>query len=599
VIVGLFVVAIVLLGLFALVRVDRAANAAAAGKRALLRAEDDLRARNIGAARADLNQAAASFARVHHEIRALGPLRAIADATPLVRVQLQAANTYADAGDMLVNAARDVTDAAAEVVDPPNPNVHLSNALVPLRRIQRALNIGIAELDAANQRVLTLNDKRLFGPLSTTRAQLARELPKAEQRAADAYQGVGALIDFVGGNGPRRYLIFSQNPDEPRPTGGFIGSYGILTGRAGHVRLERYASIESWYLAHPEAAIPGTAAPTAFRFAVPPVRQTIANVNATADWPTSAQLAATLWQRGGEPSVNGVASITPDFLARILGVLGPVRVPGYPDLISAGNVSERLDYYTHVEAVAPGKNRKQFLVELARVVVKELIDAPASKWDPLGQAVAAGFDAREAMAWSSGANVQSALQQRHWDGTLPVTLGDFFYNSEFAYATKNGRGVRRDFDHIVVIHPDGSARVTTTVKISDTERPNPAYNIGTESYITFYGPSGARFAGASRKPDATATNLSFHPAVGWLMYAPPLGSTTLTFSWNVPHFLVRGTDGAWHYDLSWLHMPGHVGDRLRLRVELPPGWTWRDGQPRGTYGLDRDLLGSWAVNSRS
>jgi hypothetical protein len=594
-VVGFVGAAVVLVSLYALACVDRAARAAADGKRALLRAEADLRARNVRAANNDLDDAAAAFARVHRDIHELGPLRAVADATPLVRVQLEAAQTYADTGDLLTSAARNVTDAAAQVVDPPDPDVRLSNALVPLRRIQGALQVGIAQLDAANQRVLALNGKRLFGPLDTTRKQLATELPLAEHRAQQAEQGVDALIDFVGGNGPRRYLIFSQNPDEPRPTGGFIGSYGILAGNAGHVHLERYASIESWYLVHPEAAVPPRDAPTAFQFSTPPVRQTLANVNAVADWPTAARLAGAMWQRGGEENVNGVASITPEFLARVLGVLGAVRVPGYPDVVSASNVIARLDYYTHVEAVAPGANRKQFLVELARVVVKELIAAPARQWDPLGQAVAAGFDAREAMAWSNRPNVQNALVDRHWDGTLPQTNGDFFYDAEFAYATKNGQGLRRVFDHVIAIRPDGSARVTTTVKITDSEPPNPSYNIDTESYLTFYGPTGAQFVGSSRPPNATENDLALHPARGWLASALPLHTTTLTFTWNVPHLLVRGSDGAWQYNLLWMHLAAHTGDRLQLRVDLPAGWRWRADGPTGTYALDRDVAGSWAI----
>ena len=33
---------------------------------------------------------------------------------------------------------------------------------------------------------------------------------------------------ILGWNEPRRYLVLTQDPAEVRPTGGFIGSYGIV-----------------------------------------------------------------------------------------------------------------------------------------------------------------------------------------------------------------------------------------------------------------------------------------------------------------------------------------------------------------------------------
>jgi hypothetical protein len=592
---AVFVGAVLAAGLISFVRVERAIRAATQGKRALLRAEHDLSARNVPATRADLDQAAAAFARVHHEINALGPLRRIADVTPLLRVQLHAALVYADAGDILTQGARNITDAAAAVIHPPDPNVRLSHALDTLLRIRAALDAGIADIETANTRLLSLNGERLFGPLDSTRALLATELPRVQQRAQSANEGVGALIDFVGGHGPKRYLVFSQNPDEPRPTGGFIGSYGVITAAAGRVHLERYASIESWYQTHAWTDIPASLAPTAFRISLPPVHQTIANVNATADWPTAARLAASMWQHGREQPVDGVLSVTPEFLARVIAVLGPVTIPGYPDRITASNVIDRLDYYTHVEVVAPGANRKQFLVALAHVVVAKLLDAPASKWDPLGRQVAAAFNAREAMGWSNDPIMNNALIDRRWDGTLPASPGDFFYDAEFAYATKNGRGLHRTFEHDVTLEPDGSGTVITTLTIADTEPLSP-FNIDSFSYLTFYSPSGATLSQSSRRPDAQEPPLAGHPAMGWDLNAPPLGTATLKFTWHVPQLATRNTNGTWQYQLRWMHLPGHTGDALRLHINLPPGWTWNESPPPTTFSLDSDAVGTWTLN---
>ena len=124
--------------------------------------------------------------------------------------------------------------------------------------------------------------------------------------------------------------------------------------------------------------------------------------------------------------------------------------------------------------------------------------------DPLAHAMAAGFDAREAMAWSSEPVIQDALVERAWDGTLPAVSGDFFDDAEFEYAAKNGGGLHRTFDHDVVLHTDGSAQITTTVTIANTLPPNYGYdhtlNIDSLSLITIYGPRGATLGAASILP---------------------------------------------------------------------------------------------------
>ena len=76
-------------------------------------------------------------------------------------------------------------------------------------------------------------------------------------------------------------------------------------------------------------------------------------------------------------------------LARVLGQLGPVKVPGYGETITGANLIARVDFHTHFEAPPVGGGRKDFLVALVKVVVQKLLNAPAAKWDPLARAIGA------------------------------------------------------------------------------------------------------------------------------------------------------------------------------------------------------------------
>ncbi len=110
---------------------------------------------------------------------------------------------------------------------------------------------------------------------------------------------------FAGESGPRRYLFLSQNPDEVRPTGGFIGTF---TAEGGQMKLERYDAIENWVGSRPQADVPPEQVGSPYKYHEPPLRRTMANVNTGPNWPDAAQLAANLWRAGGEEPVDGVIS---------------------------------------------------------------------------------------------------------------------------------------------------------------------------------------------------------------------------------------------------------------------------------------------------
>src|SRR5205814_6419469 len=116
-------------------------------------------------------------------------------------------------------------------------------------------------------------------PLASARNDLLRRLPDASNKAASAENGVAAFLAFAGDNGPRRHLVFSQNPDEVRPTGGYLGSFGVLTTDAARLQLERYGGVEQWRQAHPDAVVPADEAPNPLRIPDPPSPQAISHLH--------------------------------------------------------------------------------------------------------------------------------------------------------------------------------------------------------------------------------------------------------------------------------------------------------------------------------
>lgn len=591
--------ALAALGCFVVVHVLSAARAGQRGRAALTRAEASLSARNLPEARHDLLTAQQSFVETRSEIAGLGIIASAARRVPVLGNQVKAADTFASAGLGLSQAAQRLVDAADVIINPKDQRLPVSDALNALRETQQSLGPAVAVITRASEDVGRLRDRFLVGPLGRTRDDLLTRLPRLQGRATSADHGLSALIAFAGGSGPKRYLFLSQNPDEVRPTGGFIGTYGVLSADAGKLSLDRYDAIENWTGNRPQADVPPEQAGAPFKYHSPPLRRTLADVNNLPDWPQAAQLAANLWTAGGEGPVDGVISFTPGFMRRILAVTGPVDVVAFGETVTAENMNARLDFYTHQAPPPPGTNRKDFVAAVAETVMGKLLEAPASQWEPLGRAMGDAFDAREALAWSTDPIVAGVLAERHWDGAFPTHAGDFFFDSEFAYISKNGRGIRRVYDHHVELRPDGGARITTQITITNTLPPDPLGNASSLAYLTIYGPEGAVLDQAASDPFGfQEPTLSGHPATGWFRAATPSGGqTTLKVVWEVPRLVKKTAKGAWEYNLRWMGAPDHTGDVVNLSFGLPPAWQWANGPPPAQLSLDREIQGSWRLVS--
>lgn len=570
------------------------------GKAALLAAEGHITAGRWNEAERDLRTARAEFAQSGADLDRLGPIMSLAKAVPFVRVQARGTEAFSEAGVLLADAGLELARTTRAVAEPAEPDVPMADSLQELKSVHTALAEGLRALDASIEKVAALNGYRLVGPLAAARADLVDRLGPVRRRAAQAEAGLRAFLSFTGADGPRRYLVFSQNPDEVRPTGGFLGTYGVLTAGPDGLKLERYDGIEQWIRdpAHEHASIPPELAPAPFSLSTPS-RQNLSNVNATPDWPAAARLAADLWVKGGEAPVDGVLSFTPDFLARLLKVLGPVEITSFGETVTAENLVERADFHTHQAEPRPGAGRKAFVAEAVRLSLERLLRAPASQWRDLARAAGDGLGRREALAWSAHEPVAAVLQGLGWDGGFLGADGDFAAPAEFEYSAKNGRGLHRTYVHQVALRPDGSARITTDITIANTRPADPVFNLDSLSYVVLYGPRGATPAEGTTPPDAIEAPLAGHPASAWLRAAPPLGEDRFRVVWEAPTLAVRKPDGSFEYRLTWRHLPAHAGDRLQLRVELPGGWRWQHAAPPNEVPLVADFSGSWTYQEET
>ncbi|MGQ0680167.1 MAG: DUF4012 domain-containing protein [Actinomycetota bacterium] len=188
---------------------------------------------------------------------------------------------------------------------------------VELKLAAEAIRNSLAQLDLLPQ-------DRLFGPVAGAYRAFAAQGSEAARTLDTAGDAVSLIPHFFGGDGPRTWFLFLQNPTELRGTGGFLGAFGILHAEQGNLSLDRLED---------NAALPAISGP-------PPTGEEFArhydqfgtrifwpNSNFSPDFPTSAGLMAALWEQETGQHLDGVIAVDAIGLNYLLALVGPIDVP--------------------------------------------------------------------------------------------------------------------------------------------------------------------------------------------------------------------------------------------------------------------------------
>ena len=413
------------------------------------------------------NHAAAANAGTH------GPHWSAVRMLPRLGPNLRAVQTVSEVIDGLALHALPALMDATSLVDPKTlAPVDGRVDLKPLVKAAPQVVAADAEVQSAVRRLDAVRPDELFAAVATPLADLRTQVGKVATTTATAARAVRLLPPMLGADGPREYLMLVQNNAEQRATGGIPGSVILLQATGGRVKVVQQRSGNTLGgLAKP--VLPLTAQERAL-FG-DDLGKTMLDVTFTPDFPRSAQLARAIWAKkvGGE--VDGVLSIDPGALARVLGATGPVKLPaGQP--LTEGN-AEQLLLNTVYRQIADPTLQDAFFATTAATVFDAMLGGqgePAKVVDALAQAAREG----RLMVWSAHKEEQALLAGTVLSGQLVGVDGDspvigVYLND--GTAAKIGYYLRTD---VVATStgcgPGGSQSVAVKVTLTNTAPANAA-----------------------------------------------------------------------------------------------------------------------------
>ncbi|WP_345752698.1 DUF4012 domain-containing protein [Microbacterium rhizophilus] len=226
------------------------------------------------------------------------------------------------------------------------------------------------------------------------------------------------LPELLGANGPRNYLMVSQNNAESVGLGGSAGSQTLLhvdNGRieiAGQADSQKYSNNNAVDVEVPQSAIDLYS------------DYLVRYVNTSAsrpDFPTMAQILSAWWQRDIAPDqIDGVVAIDPIVLGYMIGATGPVDL-ATGDTLDSKNAADMLlnGIYMRYGNYRDAPTVDAFFASAA-VTIFEKVAAGDFDAMKMASAISRGIEGGNVMFWSAHKELQDKIAPERVSGILPT-----------------------------------------------------------------------------------------------------------------------------------------------------------------------------------
>ena len=224
-----------------------------------------------------------------------------------------------------------------------------------------------------------------------------------------------AFLELLWHSERKRYLVVFQNADEIRPTGGFMGSMGLLEVFRGQIQLFQKKDVYAieWDLKKSEyerLPAPKWLSELTDTFG-------LRDANYYINLKDSSNAIKFFTDRAGI-KIDGIVYINQNILLRLLEITGPVYFPALGRDITSQNFSELMSLSVEAKSFKEGTlgTPKQVLFDFIEVFWKKLWE----KWEYFDylQSLLQDVESRDIMVWSFHKNQQKILKDFSLDGNI-------------------------------------------------------------------------------------------------------------------------------------------------------------------------------------
>ena len=221
--------------------------------------------------------------------------------------------------------------------------------------------------------------------------------------------------------GPQTYLIFFQNEDELRATGGFLTDIGTVVIQNGDILSSDFEDV----YALDDLTKPYPQAPWQLEKYMLAYRLLVRDSNWSPDFPTSAALAETLYAYTRFHTSDGIIAIDQHAVQMLLTVLGPINLEGISYPITSGNVIDYIRKQKLEDQTIDPTHRKDFISTLGSAILARMTSGQNLSFESLSKVLLEALDEKHVLMQFDDPNMKTILSDQGWDGAVRPGSGDF------------------------------------------------------------------------------------------------------------------------------------------------------------------------------
>jgi hypothetical protein len=391
-----------------------------------------------------------------------------------------------------------------------------------------------------------------------------------------AKQIIETLPTILGNEEPVKYLILFQNNMELRPTGGFIGSFALITFNQGKIIDLNVSDV---YTA--DGQLKGyVEPPDPINDYLGEANWFLRDSNWDPDFPSSATTAEWFLEKEIGESVEGVISVDLEFARKLINETGPLQLTDFGKEINSENLYEVTQYEVEKDFFPGSQKKATFLTALARELMNELINIPTNKYIDVGGAISKSLDEKHIQIFLHNKTAQRALADLGWDGGVyqPTCSGNC--HADWLGVVDANVGVNKANYFINrsaalnVTLNEGEIIKKLTILLENNANPALGNDAIYKSYLRVLAPQDTYFSDieindvAEKKYTAPEiSELRGRKEAGIYVEVKPGNSKNITYTWKENVDLSFNAPG--EYRLYWRKQAGTISDEISASFVLP------------------------------
>ncbi len=556
-----------------------------AGKDNFMAAQNHIKNQDFSETTLQLREAEENFGKAQENLKKLNEFKYL----PVFSRQYKALENILLATSQTASGIRKISELASSIIIAINKegqDVSLASITPEEKRIilekvyesPPELQGVKAEIDLAVSLVEKIPDSFLFPTIRKAKEPLEEYLPQIQETIGEAIPFTQTIPPLAGYPSEKTYLFLLQNNTELRPTGGFIGTYGILKLKDGEI--SDFHTDNVYNLDEPFKDTLIAEAPWPLQKYLKAQKWFFRDSNWSPDFPTTAQKAEWFYhqENGAEQNLNGVIAVTPTFIESLLEITGEINVDGVN--FNSDNVVEVLEYQVEKGFYRQGisdAERKEIIGDLSNKIMDKLMALPQNRWPDLWKIIEKDIREKQILVYLKDTESQKLIIEQNWGGEIKATAGDYLaiFDANLA-SLKTDPAVNRSIDYHLEKNESGDliAKVTITY-VSDA-----SFDWKTTRYRTyarFYVPEGSELIEYSGfmendklhggKPGEVEVSNEFGKTqFGGFISIEPKETGVLVLKYKLPQSIKEKVSG--NYQLLVQKQPGTISHNLTVSVDL-------------------------------